>query len=289
MKKLLMYLTFLGVISTGVLAEEFKSDITFTGSSSLAPVISKISDDFKEKYHFWSDIDPQFPKEKIEIYVSGGGSGTGIKSVIEGTSDFGMVARTVKETEKEKIENYKEYVVASDALVIAVNKDNPVYQYIQNLDKETLRKIFSGEYKYWSDLDKNLEKKEILVVTRDFSGGAHEVFQKNIMGEKDVKADVIQAPSMGALTTKILENKYAIGYISYGMYNQNKDKLSVFAVDNTMPTAENIVNGSYEIQRPLLLVTKGELSKTEKYLIGFIYSKDGMLTIINNGYIPVKL
>lgn len=289
MKKLLMYLTFLGVISTGVLAEEFKSDITFTGSSSLAPVISKISDDFKEKYHFWSDIDPQFPKEKIEIYVSGGGSGTGIKSVIEGTSDFGMVARTVKETEKEKIENYKEYVVASDALVIAVNKDNPVYQYIQNLDKETLRKIFSGEYKYWSDLDKNLEKKEILVVTRDFSGGAHEVFQKNIMGEKDVKADVIQAPSMGALTTKILENKYAIGYISYGMYNQNKDKLSVFAVDNIMPTAENIVNGSYEIQRPLLLVTKGELSKTEKYLIGFIYSKDGMLTIINNGYIPVKL
>lgn len=289
MKKLLMYLTFLGVVSTGALAEEFKSDITFTGSSSLAPVISKISDDFKEKYHFWSDIDPQFPKEKIEIYVSGGGSGTGIKSVIEGTSDFGMVARTVKETEKEKIENYKEYVVASDALVIAVNKENPVYQYIQNLDKETLRKIFSGGYKYWSDLDKNLEKKEILVVTRDFSGGAHEVFQKNIMGEKDVKADVIQAPSMGALTTKILENKYAIGYISYGMYNQNKDKLSVFAVDNTMPTAENIVNGSYEIQRPLLLVTKGELSKTEKYLIGFIYSKDGMLTIINNGYIPVKL
>ena len=145
-------------------AEEFKGQIMFNGSSSLAPVISKISTDFIEGYVTWDKVNSEFPKKNIAIYVSAGGSGAGVKSVIEGVSDFGMVARLVKDSEKEKIADYKEFVVASDALTISVNKENPILKYQKDISSETLKKIFSGEYKYWSDVDSRLEKKEIVVV-----------------------------------------------------------------------------------------------------------------------------
>lgn len=269
-------------------AEEFKSQIMFNGSSSLAPVISKISTDFIEGYVTWDKVNPEFPAKNIAIYVSAGGSGAGVKSVIEGMSDFGMVARLVKDSEKAKIKDYHEYVVASDALTVSVNNENPILKYQKEISTETLRKIFSGEYKYWSDVDNRLEKKEIVVVTRDLGGGAHEVFQKAVMKDAEVKDDAIQAPSMGALATKIVENKYAIGYASFGMYNQNKDKITAFAVDGTVPTVENILSGAYKIQRPLLFMKSGELIPQEKAFVDYVFSEKGMKAVSDSGYIPVK-
>lgn len=284
---------FLGVVifglSFGTLsAEEFKAQIMFNGSSSLAPVISKISTDFIEENVTWDKVDSSFPKKNIAIYVSSGGSGAGVKSVIEKVSDFGMVARQVKDSEKAKFPEYREFVVASDALTVSVNNENPILKYTKEIDGETLRKIFSGEYKYWSDVDNRLEKKEIVVVTRDLGGGAHEVFQNVIMGKTDVKDDAIQAPSMGALAAKLVENKYAIGYASFGMYNQNKDKISALVVDGAAPTVENIVSGAYKIQRPLLFIKNGEPTPQEKAFIDYIFSEKGMDAVSKSGYIPVK-
>lgn len=276
------------VMSALVCAEEFKGQIMFNGSSSLAPVISKISTNFIEGYVTWDKVNSEFPQKNIAIYVSAGGSGAGVKSVIEGVSDFGMVARNVKDSEKAKIKNYKEFVVASDALTISVNSENPILKYQKDISTEALRKIFSGEYKYWSDVDSRLEKKEIVVVTRDLGGGAHEVFQNSIMGDTDVKLDAIQAPSMGALATKIVENKYAIGYASFGVYNQNKDKITALSVDGIVPTVDNILSGAYKIQRPLLFIKDGELTAQEKAFVDYIFSEEGMKAVEDSGYIPVK-
>lgn len=108
------------------------------------------------------------------------------------------------------------------------------------------------------------------------------------MGDSEVKADAIQAPSMGALAAKIVENKYAIGYASFGMYNQNKDKIAAFAVDETLPTVENILSGAYKIQRPLLFIKSGELTPQEKAFVDYIFSEKGMKAVSDSGYIPVK-
>lgn len=269
-------------------ADDFKAQIMFNGSSSLAPVISKISTDFIESNVTWDKVNPAFPNKNIAIYVSSGGSGAGVKSVIEGVSDFGMVARQVKDSEKAKLPEYKEFVVASDALTISVNNENPILKYTKEIDGETLKKIFSGEYKYWSDVDNRLEKKEIVVVTRDLGGGAHEVFQNVIMGKTDVKDDAIQAPSMGALAAKLVENKYAIGYASFGMYNQNKDKITALAVDGVAPTTENILSGAYKIQRPLLFMKNGDLTPQEQAFVDYVFSEKGMAAVSQSGYIPVK-
>jgi len=269
-------------------SDEFKTQIMFNGSSTLAPVIASISTNFIEEFVTWNKVDASYPEENIAIYVSAGGSGQGVKSVIDGTSDFGMVARSVKDTEKEKLPELKEFKVGIDALTIGVNPKNPVLEVKDNLSVEEIVKIFSGEYKTRKDLDSSLPDKEIIVVTRDIGGGAHEVFQSKIMGDVQVKADAIQAPSMGALVTKIIENEYAIGYASFGIVNQNAGKVSTLKVDGVEATKENIVSGSYIIQRPLITITNGELTAPEQSFIDYMMSDEGLSVVEAMGFVPAK-
>lgn len=271
--------------------ETTKSDvntqITFSGSSTLAPVISKISTEFIEKYVTWDKVDSSLPQENITIYVSAGGSGAGVKAVLDGVANFGMLARGIKDTEKEKIKDLKEFTLGIDALTVSVNPENQFIKLKEgNITKEEIVKIFSGEYKKWSDLDPTLPAEEIVVVTRDLSGGAHEVFQKQIMKDVKVREDAIQAPTMGALVAKIIENKNAIGYASYGITNQNEGKLIPLKVDGVAPTEENILNKSYYISRPLIIMKQGELTKTEQLFVNKLKDEDGKKIIKGMGFIP---
>ena len=268
--------------------DEFNPQILFNGSSTLAPVMASISTNFIEGFVTWDKADATFPEKNIAIYVSAGGSGQGVKSVIDKTSDFGMVARTVKDSEKEQLPQLQEFKVGIDALTLGVNPNNPVLSVMDDLAKDEIVKIFSGEYKTWKDLDSSLPDKEIIVVTRDIGGGAHEVFQSKIMGDVDVKADAIQAPSMGALVTKIIENEYAIGYASFGVVNQNAGKVSTIKVDGVEATQENIVNGSYIIQRPLIAIINGELSAAQQVFMDYVMSDEGMAVVESMGFVPAK-
>lgn len=267
---------------------KFRAQMTFNGSSTLAPVISAIATDFIEGNTTWDKVDSSFPEENISIYVSAGGSGAGVKSVIEDTSDFGMLARGVKSEEKEKVGDIKEFVLGIDALTISINPENPLVKLKDSLSTEEIMKVFSGEYKYWDDLDKSLEHKEIVVVIRDLGGGAHEVFQKSIMGDVQVREDAIQSPSMGALVTKIIENKDAIGYASFGMVNQNVGKLIPLKVDGVEPTEENIVSGSYKVSRPLIVIKKGDLTPEQQVFMNFVLSAEGSQIIEKMGFVPAN-
>jgi len=250
-------------------SDEFIPQILFNGSSTLAPVMASISTNFIEKYVTWNKIDPSYPEENIAIYVSAGGSGQGVKSVIDNTSDFGMVARTVKDSEKEMLPELNEFKVGIDALTLGVNPNNPILSIKDDLTKEDIIKIFSGEYKTWNDLDPSLPEKEIVVVTRDIGGGAHEVFQSKIMGDVEVKAD-------------------AIGYASFGVVNQNVGKIATLKVDGINATKENIINGSYIIQRPLIAICNDELTASQQSFIDYVMSEEGMDIAESMGFVPAK-
>ncbi len=269
-------------------SKDFVAQMTFNGSSTLAPVISKISTDFIEEHTSWNNVDEKFPEENISIYVSAGGSGAGVKSVLEGTSDFGMLAREVKDEEKEKIKDMQEFKLGIDALTVSVNPENPLLQIVDDLETEEIAKIFSGQYAKWSDLDPSLPDNEIVVVTRDLGGGAHSVFQKNVMGDTEVRKDAIQAPSMGALVAKIIENKDAIGYASFGMVNQNEGDLIPLKVDGVEASKENIVDGSYKISRPLIAVASGQLTEAQQAFIDYLMSAEASETIEKMGFVPVN-
>ena len=261
--------------------------IAFAGSSTLAPVIASIGEAFRTEYGTWDKVNPAFPAEEIDIPVASGGSGDGPKSVIDGTADFGMLARAVKDSEKESMgAGYTEYMVASDALTVSVNKNNPAAAIIEDIDTDTLRKVFAGEIAYWDELDSSLEHKEIVVCIRDLTGGAAEVFEKQVMQGTPITENAIQTPSMGALAAKIAENEYAIGYAGFGVYNQNQDKLVAFKFNGVEPTEENILNGSYTIQRPVLFCINRELDAAEQAFVDYIFSDTGRAIVVENGYIP---
>ena len=156
-----------------------------------------------------------------------------------------MVARSVKDEEKEAIKDEKEYQVGIDALTIAVNPENPVTGVLDDLSTEQIVSLFSGKYATWKDLDPSLPDEKVVVITRDINGGAHEVFQKNIMGDTEVSSEAIQASSMGELVQDIIDNKYAIGYASFGVANQNAGKVVTLKVNGVEPTKENIIDGSW--------------------------------------------
>jgi len=287
MKKLWVILCLCAGVA-GLCADDFQPVMSFNGSSTLAPVIASIATDFIEKYETWNKVNAGFPEKNIIIFVSSGGSGAGVKSVLDGTSNFGMLAREVKESEKTKIKGFKEYKLGIDALTVSVNPKNPILQVKDSLSTEELQQIFSGAVKTWKQLDSRLPNKEIVVVTRDLGGGAHEVFQKKIMGSLSVKKDSIQAPSMGALVQKIISNQNAIGYASFGIVNQNEGKLIPLKVDRVAATKENIVSGAYKISRPLIVVQSGEPNSAQKAFLNVLRGAEGRAKIEKMGFVPVQ-
>ena len=278
--------------STNVESNEKKEEvgqIILSGSSTLAPVMNEAIIKFTETNKTWNTINEKYGDEDIDIVVSEGGSGAAIKALLDDTANFGLVSRPVTDEEKSKIENYNEFNLGTDALTISINPENKLLDYKKDgLTTEELSKIFSGEFKFWDEVDSNLPHEEIVVVTRDISGGAHQVFQEKVMGDKEVSKDVIQAPSMGALVTKIIENKNAIGYASFGVVNQNEGKVIPLNIDGIEPTAANILSGDYKISRPLLVIVKGELSEAEKGFIDMCTSADGMKIVEDLGFVPAK-
>ena len=270
--------------------DDFQSQILFCGSTSLYPIISSLASSFTEKYVTWDKVNAQFPNSHISVYVAPGGSGVGVKAAVDGTADFGMLARDIKDSEIESLgENYKAFVVAKDALTVSVNAQNPLCEKTDSLDTDTIRKIFAGEIATWDQVDASLPAETINVYIRDLSGGAYEVFQKSVMGESEVTASATQSASMTELATNIAGDAWGIGYAGFGAYNKaNAEKKVLFAmkVDGVEATEENIISGVYTIQRPVMFVTGKVVSPSAQAFIDYIFSQTGYDVVVKNGYIP---
>lgn len=270
--------------------DDFQSQILFCGSTSLYPIISSLASSFTEKYVTWDKVNAQFPNSHISVYVAPGGSGVGVKAAVDGTADFGMLARDIKDSEIESLgENYKAFVVAKDALTVSVNAQNPLCEKTDSLDTDTIRKIFAGEITTWDQVDASLPAETINVYIRDLSGGAYEVFQKSVMGESEVTASATQSASMTELATNIAGDPWGIGYAGFGAYNKaNAEKKVLFAmkVDGVEATEENIISDVYTIQRPVMFVTGKVVSPSAQAFIDYIFSQTGYDVVVKNGYIP---
>lgn len=270
--------------------EAFQSDILFCGSTSLYPIISSLASSFTEEYVTWNKVDPNLPEKNISIYVAPGGSGVGASAAIDKTADFGMLARSVKDEEKQALgADYKDFVVAKDALTVSVNAENPITGVIDDMSSETIQKIFSGELTSWNQVDASLPDEKINVYIRDLSGGAYEVFQKSIMKDSQVTDTATQSASMTELANNVAGDKWAIGYVGYGAFNKaNKEKTVLVAmkVDGVAANEADIKDGSYIIQRPVLFLTGDKISESEQLFIDYIFSKKGHDVVVENGYIP---
>ncbi|MEI8356073.1 MAG: phosphate ABC transporter substrate-binding protein, partial [Deltaproteobacteria bacterium] len=238
-----------------------------------------------EKYKTWDKINPALPKVPVVIFVTGGGSGFGIKSAIDGTVQIGMSSRDINEKERAQLSTHKEVLISKDCLAFAVNKKNPLAK-LNNLSQKDVVRIFSGEAAYFSDIDSSLPKKPILVQMRDAAGGSTEMLQKEILKDKTFTQKAIQVPSQGANIKKLETNASTIGYASSVVASQNP-KIKILKYEGVDPSNENVISGKYKLTRPLLFLVKEpaepEIQAFVDYMLG-----EGQKIVIEHGYVPVK-
>ena len=257
------------------------------GSTTLLPVISKNATDFMAKFPMWADADASLPRRKTRIFVSGGGSGSGVRSVIDGTNQIGLASRNIKLKERKLLGEHQAILVGKDAIVIAAHKDGVLAKSVENFSKLHLAKIFSGDAKKASDLIRTLPPEPIVLYVRDSGAGSAEMFQKLIMKNLRVARDALQVSSQGTLLNRLESNKRAIGYISSGLAFGSK-RLKVFAMSGVVPTNRHVISGEYEFTRPLLMITKGKGSPLANRFIRYVLSAKGQSVMAKHNYVPVR-
>ena len=246
------------------------------GSDTMLPMMQLEVESFIKKYHG-------------DINITGGGSGVGITSLLDGSADIAMSSRDLKIAEKLKFEekkaDIKEVQIANDALSIIVNPANKV----QNMTREQLEGIFTGKITNWKEVGG--EDLKIIVFTRETSSGTYEFMKEHVMGKKEFVKTAISASATAQIVYSVSENKAAIGYVGLA-YVENIVKAVSVSYDGGQkyiaPTFNNAFNRIYPITRPLYLLYAGENTKRVKPFIDFVLSIYGQKLVTHKGYIPLK-
>ncbi len=212
----------------------------------------------------------------VSLSVSGGGSGTGIASLINGTTDLANASRKIKDEEFAQAESNGtepvEFVVARDAIAVIVNNANPIDQ----LSLEQISDIYSGKYNNWSELGG--DDRPIVRVSRETNSGTHVYFLEEVLrlGQKDNKTlfspDTLLLLSSQGITSEVRDNPNAIGYDGLG-YVTPEVKVIGVARENQgpfiMPSADSVNQGVYPIARDLYIYSAGQPGDViREYLIG---------------------
>lgn len=228
------------------------------------------------------------------VAVTGGGSGTGLSSLISGSCDIAMSSRNIKDKEialaKQKGINPNEIKVALDGLAVVVNPKNPV----SKLTLAQLRDIFTGKITNWKELGG--VDSMITILSREVNSGTHVYFKEHVLRRNDANskeefvASSLMLPSSQAIADEVAGNSSAIGY--YGMgYISPKQKAILVAKDDKSeyeaPTEANVINGKYPISRPLFLYTNGEPQGLVKKFVDFVLSKEGQRIVSKTDFVAL--
>ena len=262
------------------------SAIRVGGSTTALPIISTCAANFMEKYSSWDKADASLAKDQTVIYVTGGGSGFGVKGLMNGTIEVGMVSRDLKDSEIKSLNQPVTHVFARDAVAIATSTKNPLSRVKQGFTSAELAAIFSGRMEHFSHIDSKLPEKPRVLLARDASGGVTEIFQERVMKQQRLSAGRLQFPSTAALIKKLESNEAAIAFISAGAVAQDGD-VKTYAVDGVAPTQDNIVNGKYSLNRPMLVVTKPNPPRRIQVFLDYVLG-DCQASVKDMGFVPVR-
>ena len=232
----------------------------------------------------------------VSIAVTGGGSGTGIAALINGTLDIANASRAMKDKEIEEAKangvEAVEHVIAIDALAIIVNPANPISQ----LTIDQLADIFTGRVTNWKDVGGN--DAPIVIVSRETNSGTHvyfleEVVRKGSSEIKDIFApQTLLMPSSVGITSEVRRNPNAIGYDGLGYVDAAHEKLIAIAEKAgdpyVMPTVANGADGSYPIARNLYMYTNGEPTGAIADYMAWIRGPAGQKIVADLGFVPIN-
>ena len=249
-----------------VVSEKLSGTVSTDGSTSMEKVIGGLGEMFMER------------NSDITFTYNPTGSGSGIKAVQEGRCDIGLASRSLKNEEVES--GLTETVLAYDGIAVIVNLENPV----SDLDVQTIAKIYTGEITNWSEVGGN--DAEIVLVGREAGSGTRDGFE-SITGTEDACQYRQELTSTGDVITAVSQNPGAIGYASVASV---KDTVKALTVGGVAPSNETILDGTYVIQRPFVLVTKAdaEFSAAAKAFFDYALSAEAHELIIAAGVVPAS-
>jgi phosphate transport system substrate-binding protein len=232
---------------------------------------------------------------EMRLAVTGGGSGTGIAAMINGTVDIANASRAITAEEREQarangIEPI-EFIVARDAIAIIVHPDNPVRQ----LTLPQLSAIYSGQITNWRELGG--EDRPIVLLSRETNSGTHVYFLEHVLrlGQSDNPAlfspDTLLMPSSEGIGVEIRQNPNAIGYDGLGYVTAEMQTIAV-AVDDgrpyVLPTIETVDDQTYPIARDLYMYTRGQPAGNVKAYLDWVLGPEAQGIVAELGFVPAK-
>ena len=241
--------------------------VALNGSTSMEELVNGLKEAIGETYPNLQ-LEPQFT-----------GSSAGVEAVTNGTADIGDVSRAL--TDEEKAAGLVENVVAIDGIAVITDTANTA----TNLTTQQLKDIYTGKITNWSEVggaDQN-----IVVIGRESGSGTRDAFEE-ILDIADQCQLAQTLNETGAVAAAVQSTPGAIGYISLDALN---DKVKALQLDGVAPSEETVKDGSYTLQRPFVMATKGEISEQSaqvQAVFEFINSDAGQEVISSVGLVSAK-
>ena len=236
----------------------------------------------------WAEIYMQ-SHPNVTVQVTGGGSGTGIAALINGTTEICQSSRPMKDEEKESLKQQRqaetvEIPVALDALAVYVNKDNGV----ASLTMDQLNKIYLGEITHWKDVGG--KDGNIVLYGRENNSGTYVYFKEHVLANKDFPAKYQALPGTAGVINAVTKDPNGIGYGGIG-YATDLKTLPIAKdakSEPIAPTEANVHDNSYPISRFLFWYTAGQPAGAVKDFSDWVLSPEGQKVITEVGYYPLK-
>jgi phosphate transport system substrate-binding protein len=223
------------------------------------------------------------------IQVTGGGSGTGISALINGTTEICEASRSMKDAEKAQLKEKtgalpEEITVAKDGLSVFLNASNP----LNELTMDQLKAIFTGKITNWKDVGGADAK--IIPYSRENSSGTYVFFKEHVLGNADYTPRAQAMPGTAAVVNAVSKEGFSIGY-GGAAYAKGIKVIKIkkdAAALGVAPSDATVKNGTYPLSRPLFFYLRGKPAGEIKSFIDWVLSADGQAIVLKVGYFPVK-
>jgi phosphate transport system substrate-binding protein len=230
----------------------------------------------------------------VSISVTGGGSGTGIAALLNKTTDIANASRQMQavEIQQAKKNGFEpvEFVVARDAIAVAVNPANPV----SRLTFQQISDIYSGKINNWSQVGG--QDRPIVRLSREVNSGTHVYFRDTVIRQGDPNnktffaADTLLLPSSEGIVAELRQNPNAIGYDGLGYIPADLKKIAIARQAGgpyVLPSVASVNDKSYPIARDLYMYTAGQPTGAVKAYLDWIVSPEAQAIVVNLGFVPI--
>jgi phosphate transport system substrate-binding protein len=251
--------------------------VTVKGSDTMVVLGQRWAEEFMRK------------NPKTTIQVTGGGSGTGISALINGTTDVCEASRAMKDAEKKQLAEKAgappvEIPVAKDGLSVYVNESNP----LSEITMADLKAIFTGKITTWKELGGSDTK--IIPYSRENSSGTYVFFKEHVLENADFTPRAQNMPGTAAVVNAVTKEKFAIGY-GGAAYAKGIKVLKIKKTATTpavAPAESAIKDGTYPLSRPLFFYTRANPAADIKSFTDWVLSPEGQAIVVKVGYFPLK-